>query len=510
MSEFLDAIVDQAAKCPDVLAFRNAQGECLSYAQLDEQANRLASFLHECHSVPDVEKGLAKRPVALIGHKEPAMLVGMIACMKAGFPYVPLDSSLPPQRTEGILDQLDDPIVIEAGHTSLDPSRFECVMHDELEEILAQHDASALPRIANIADEDAHYILFTSGSTGTPKGVVQPVRSMDCTYRYFSRFIPEGEHLVFFNRAHYSFDLSIFDLAIALPFGHTLFALTESEEESLAASFAALHEADPALWVSTPSYLDMCLVDPAFSPELLPSLQTVVVCGETLHNSTALKLLDRFPNAALYNTYGPTETQGAITDVRITHELAQAAEALPVGRVSPFNELWIRDTESGEMLPMYEPGEVVIAGGTVASGYYGRPDLTEAVFGASEGIPFYCTGDEGYLDESGMLHYLGRLDLQVKVNGYRIELEEIEETLKRMDQVLFACVVPVERRGSNVALAAHVVVKEGVVEDRQTSKLLKEKLKETLPAYMIPRTVVYHDELPMNANGKIDRKALEK
>ena len=154
----------------------------------------------------------------------------------------------------------------------------------------------------------------------------------------------------------------------------------------------------------------------------------------------------------------------------------------------------------------------MIAGGTVASGYYRRPDLTEAVFGKTEvsSIPFYRTGDEGYLDESGMLHYLGRLDLQVKVNGYRIELEEIEETLKKTDQVLFACVVPVERRGSNVALAAHVVVKKGVVEDRQTSKLLKEKLKETLPAYMIPRTVVYHDELPMNANGKIDRKALEK
>lgn len=501
MSEFLDAIVAQAAKSPDVPVFKNARGECLTYAGLDEQANSLAAFLYEHYATA--------RPVALIGHKEPSMLVGMIACMKAGFPYAPLDSSLPKQRIEGILDQLENPLVIEAGKSPIDATRYECIMRDQLENIYAQ-PASALPCSANVSGEDAHYILFTSGSTGAPKGVVQPARSMDHTYRYFSRFIPKGDHLVFFNRAHYSFDLSIFDLAIALPFGHTLFALTEEEEESLAASFAALHEANPALWVSTPSYLDMCLVDPSFSPELLPALKTVVVCGETLHNSTAQKLLDRFPLVKLYNTYGPTETQGAVTDVLVTGELARGEEALPVGRVSPFNELWIWDTEAHSPLPAGQPGEVVIAGGTVASGYYGRSDLTKEVFGSIDAVSFYRTGDEGYLDEEGLLHYLGRLDLQVKVNGYRIELEEIEEALKKTDQVLFACVVPIERRGSNVALAAHVVVKEGVAEDRQTTKALKEALRETLPAYMIPRTVVYHDALPTNANGKIDRKALAK
>lgn len=505
MSEFLDAFSQQASVRPDALAFCNARGDRLTYETLEAQANSLASFLRENYQ--------PQQPVALIGHKEPEMLVGMIGCMKAGFAYVPLDSSLPAQRISGIIEQLGNAVVIEVGPAQSEGSAIPNVVDRlQLLKVLSNPVSPSDPEWA-VEGDDPHYILFTSGSTGTPKGVVQPARSMDCTYRYFSRFIPEGDQLVFFNRAHYSFDLSIFDLAIALPFGHTLFALTEEAESSLAATFEALHAADPALWVSTPSYLDMCLVDPSFAPALLPALKSVVVCGETLHNSTALRLQERFPGVALYNTYGPTEAQGAITDVLVTPEIAAAGAALPVGRISPFNELWVEDPQTHERLSEGSRGEVVIAGGTIALGYFGRDDLTARSFGTivcEEGeVPFYRTGDEGMIDDSGLLHFFGRLDLQVKVNGYRIELEEIEETLNRTDEVLVSCVVPVERHGANVALAAHVVVAQGVEQGRQTTKMLKAKLKETLPEYMVPRTFTYHETLPSNANGKVDRKALE-
>jgi D-alanine--poly(phosphoribitol) ligase subunit 1 len=388
---------------------------------------------------------------------------------------------------------------------------FSFISFEKLQEIEKASQSEIDPSLG-ISGSDVQYILFTSGSTGAPKGVMQTARTIDCTFEYFNKFIPEGEGLTFFNRTHFSFDVSLFDLCIALTHGHTMFALAENEEASLAKTFAALEQAEIDLWVSTPSFLDMCLVDPSFNSKLLPKLRSIVVCGETLHNKTASVCLERFPNAALYNTYGPTETQ-AITDVQITAAMAARAEALPIGTVSPFNKIEVVDVQTGKPLAAGQIGEIVILGSTIARGYFGRPDLTAKSFGeksdsTGQACQFYKTGDEGFLDEEGMLHYLGRLDLQVKINGFRIELEEIEHTLEEIPWVLRSCVVPVERGGVNTALAAHVVISNEREPVRETTKEIKAHLKETLPAYMIPRTVTFHDSFPQNVNGKVDRKAL--
>jgi D-alanine--poly(phosphoribitol) ligase subunit 1 len=528
---FLDALCEHAKHHPQVLAFRNSAGQTLTYGALEAQSQALANHIARLVA--------RQTPLVLLGHKEPAMIVGMIACMKAGCPYVPLDTTLPAGRIEGIINQLGTCAVIEAQPGALERVGLKPALATQAQvtllsaeevgaiaseadtnaDLIESHnlspstntnaDLTAPTPLAPVSGEEAMYILFTSGSTGTPKGVVQPARSLECTYRYFSRFIPSKPGpLVFFNRAHYSFDLSLFDFAIALPFGHTLFALCETEEASLKKTFEALHAANPSLWVSTPSFLEACLTDPAFNESLLPALESIVVCGETLHNSTALKCLDRFKRATLFNTYGPTEAQGAITDIVITPEVAEAPEALPVGYPSPYNQLYIEAPDGSFTQEPDLTGEVVIAGGTIATGYFGRPDLTAKSFGILNSLPFYRTGDEGYFDEQGLLHYLGRLDLQVKVNGFRIELEEIEATLNRAPEVFASCVVPVERNGIYTALAAHLILNTGVEPTRETSKQLKEALRESLPAYMIPRTYTYHEHFPSNANGKIDRKAL--
>lgn len=447
-----------------------------------------------------------------MGHKEPDMLVGMLASMKAGCPYVPVDSGLPSGRIANITSQLDAPFVLQMGQNanvdSIGAARV--VLHDELDAICS-HDAQPNEDLW-IQGNDVHYILFTSGSTGTPKGVMCPARAIDCTYRYFSHLVPEGEGLVFFNRANFSFDLSLFDFAMALPAGHQMFALEAEDEASLARTFSALEQANVDVWVSTPSFLELCLADKSFSPELLPKASTFVMCGEPLQRSTAAKLFERFEGARLFNMYGPTEAQAAITDVQVTPEMAQAPEPLPVGIASPFAHITIEDRETHAPLPTGETGEIVICGNTVALGYLNRPEQTAACFGkrAQENgaeLPFYRTGDAGYLDENGMLHCLGRFDTQVKVNGFRIELGEIEETLTACQQVRQACVVPVMRRGT-ASLAAHLVLASGQEGSRELTRALKETLKETLPAYMIPRTFAYHEGLPLNVNGKIDRKQL--
>lgn len=507
MSDFLNACVEQAARHPERVAFRNSAGAQITYGELDEQSGRLAGWL--LRENPDAN------PVAIYGHKDPLMLVGMFACMKAGCAYVPIDVVYPKQRIDDILGQLADPIVLltidDGGACDAAAVR---VTPDELAGLVAGGEPVADLSHA-VAGDDACYILFTSGSTGKPKGVVQRARSIDLTSRYFSSLAPEGEGYTVFNRAPFSFDLSIFDFLIALPNGHTMFALAQEEEASLARTFAALQEAAPTLWVSTPSFLQMCLTDPSFTHEGFPSIRKFLMCGETLMNATARACLAAFPQAALVNMYGPSETCGAVTDVAVTREMADAAEPLPVGKPSPYSEIQIVDPDTLAPKAAGERGEILILGDTAALGYRGLPEKTAACFFEREtraGEPARCyrTGDEGYLDEDGMLHYFGRLDLQVKVNGFRIELGDIEENLVSLPQVSSACVVVRKRGGVPTALAAHVVPAAGVTADRKLTKLLKDELKRELPAYMVPRTFAYHDELPTNFNGKIDRKALEK
>lgn len=524
MSEFLDAIITQIGKTPDRVAFRNTSREKITYKELGSRSDALALYL--------VERGKSGHPIVLLGHKEPDMIVGMVGSMKVGSPYVPIDASFPPGRVLNIIKQLEAPVILEVREGIFNNlQRYVEETSSESVELLAalkrtggmiprrslsfvlEEGGSGFKMNSPISGEDAQYILFTSGSTGAPKGVMMPARSIDRIYKYFRCYLPKGDGLTFFNRVHFSFDVSVFDFAIALSLGHTLFALDDEAESNLGTSFRELHDADLALWVSTPSYLNMCLADPAFSETLLPSAQVFVVCGETLYNSTAAKFYERFPNAKLLNTYGPTETQ-AITDVLIDARMIDDPEPLPVGMPSPYTKLLIMRPDSMETLAPNEPGEVVILGETVASGYYGRPDLTEKVFGFLENPDgsvdrYYRTGDEGFLDKEGMLHFIGRFDTQIKINGYRIELGEIEETLNRIQEVSASCVVPVARNGVYHALAAHVVVDGETAGPRELTRKLKSTLRLTLPDYMIPRTFKYHNELPVNSNGKTDRKALE-
>lgn len=510
MSEFLELTLRQARLHPGNLAFSNSLGEHLSYGELDRQSAALA-----CR-IKSLEPG--KAPVVVYGHKQAAMLICMFACMRSGHAYVPVDTSFPDSRLGTILGQLDDPLVLCAADAPQDGLLMQLkkvIEREQLASICAERaDEAAVSALQPIAGDDASYILFTSGSTGTPKGVVQRAESIDLTSRYFKSLLPQGEQLVCFNRAPFSFDLSIFDLLMALPCGHSMFSLEKNVEESLAATFEALHDARVNVWVSTPSFLSMCLTDPSFNTELLPDVRVFIMCGETLHNATARACLERFGDAKLVNMYGPTETCGAVTDVSITKQMAQGSEPLPVGAASPYSELQIVDPEQLTPLPQGERGEILILGDTAASGYYKLPEKSAEAFfartdGAGRDARCYRTGDEGWLDAQGLLHYCGRYDFQLKLNGYRIELGDIEENLNSLDAVAACCVLPTVRNGLVSALCAHVAPAPGTTADRHLTKQLKEQLKKLLPAYMIPRTFKYHDALPVTANGKIDRKALQ-
>jgi len=290
--------------------------------------------------------------------------------------------------------------------------------------------------------------------------------------------------------------------------------------------FSSLGSSNVSYWVSTPSFAEVCLMDPSFNDTLLPQVKHFLFCGEILTHDCAVKLTQRFPRAKVENLYGPTEATVAATNLTITPEILKDFNPLPVGRVKPDALLLVCDTdqltaaitaEKGvlshrpETLPEGRAGELVIAGPNVSVGYLNNPEQTAKAFFSwqEQGITWkaYRTGDSG-LFRDGLLFYQGRLDFQVKLHGYRIELGEIEENLRRLPLVDNAVVLPVERRGKVEYLQAFVTVSKPVEDEFKAVLALREDLRQHLPEYMIPRRFKFLDKMPMTPNGKADRRAL--
>ncbi len=454
----------------------------MTYGELLERSDSLAAWL--------VEEKPGRLPVAVHGHKEPEMLVAFLAAVKSGRPYVPIDVSIPPQRVQRIVETAGAEIV-------LTPERIAELSGARRE---APH--------RRVEGGDPFYVLFTSGSTGEPKGVVVTLSNLT---HFVDWMLGEqqlsGETGVFLNQAPFSFDLSVMDLYPCLASGGTLYSIGKDHVANLKSLYRAFSESEIAVWVSTPSFAQMCLIEKTFAQAMLPKLRKFLFCGETLAPETASQLLDRFPEAEVWNTYGPTEATVATTSVRVDRDLIAAWSPLPVGRAMPGTCVLVVN-ERQEVVPEGERGEILIAGPNVSPGYLGRDDLTAKVFKTFDGNAAYRTGDWGRA-RGGLLFFEGRMDGQVKVNGYRIELGDMEANLRALPEIADAVVLPVSKGGHIESLAAIVVLsakKTGT--DFQTSAHLKTRLAERLPAYMIPRKFLYVDAFPMTPNGKADRRIL--
>lgn len=472
----------------------------LTWKELDEYSGKLAAYLHRtCRT---------KTPVVVYGHKDPWMLVCFLACVRSGRAYCPVDTSVPPARVRAILEDVSPETVLAtepleySGAPVLDKAALLAAAEGEPGQLGPEHAVSG---------EDTFYIIFTSGSTGTPKGVQITRNCLDCFIQWgitLGRGLDGGRRRVFLNQAPFSFDLSVMDLYLSLYTGGHLFALSREVQGDMGALLDALRCSGAEVWVSTPSFADLCLSDKKFREELLPRLELLLFCGETLTNRTAERLAVAFPGAETVNTYGPTESTVAVTQVRVTPELLRQSP-LPVGTEKPGTWIFIQDAQ-GNDLPDGEVGEIVIAGDSVSTGYWKKPELTGRVFGSRSigGTVYrtYRTGDAG-TKRGGQLYYQGRMDFQVKLHGYRIELGDVEGNLLKLDGVRAAAVLPVERDGKVRSLTAYVAA-ERSGDDFADGQRLRAALKALVPDYMIPKKFVFLDRLPMTSNGKVDRKAL--
>jgi D-alanine--poly(phosphoribitol) ligase subunit 1 len=481
----VERITAWGGRAPERLAHVSPIGQ-LTYAELVAGADAVAAYVQRALPTDDGS------PVVVLGHKEPALLLGFLGTVKAGHPYVPLDASLPAQRVERI--------VASAGATLiLTP-----------EQIRLATLTAAAPEARPLRDTDPYYVMFTSGSTGEPKGVTI---TLGCLTSFVDWMLSEhgfAEGEVFLNQAPFSFDLSVMDLYVSLVTGGTLVSLTSDEISNPRRLYPSLAASGTTTWVSTPSFAQLCLAEKSFDQAMLPALRRFLCCGETLPPAVAGRLLDRFPNAEVWNTYGPTEATVATTSVRITRDILARYPTLPVGRPKPDSRIVVVDP-SGGAAPVGERGEIVIAGPNVSPGYWGRPDLTARSFFRMDGQPAYRTGDLGHFEASsnGFLFFDGRMDSQIKLHGYRIEIGDVEANLRALPDVRDAVVVPIYRDGRLDALAAFVILSsEPSAASFEGSQRLRRALAERVPAYMVPRVVQTVASFPMTPNGKVDRRAL--
>ena len=455
----------------------------LTYGELRRRSDRLASHLTERFSDD-------RRPIAVLGHREPEMLIAFLGAVKSGRPYVPIDIALPRTRIDQILASSNAAL-------TLTPDQIRQFSTGEL-------GAPTIP----VEKNDPFYILFTSGSTGEPKGVII---TLACLEHFIGWMLAEQEFSkraeVFLNQAPFSFDLSVMDLYCSLATGGTLFSISRDLIENPKKLYSALASSDVTTWVSTPSFAQMCLVEDNFAEAMLPRVRRFLFCGETLAPQTAAQLLARFPQAQVWNMYGPTEATVATTSIQIDSAILEKYSPLPVGRVMPGTKIFIVDQNRTE-LSANKRGEIIITGPNVSPGYAGRPDLTARAFFEYRGQRAYKTGDLGRFRDS-LLFFEGRIDEQIKLSGYRIELGDVEANLRALPTVRDAVVVPVIKNGATQSLTAFVtLLARNETSDFKLAHNLRSQLGERLPVYMLPRKFIFLDTFPMTANGKVDRAAL--
>lgn len=478
MTDIISVLRRIADKQPDTVAVRHID-DTLTYQQLDEKSDQLASLIKE-----------SQKPVVLYGHMSPYMIVGMMAGIKAGCGYVPIDISVPEDRTAMIVEKTQPEFIFDVSEQAL---TFEHGKVLTIEDLESASKASFEPRMQ---DEDVVYTIFTSGSTGEPKGVQIEYASLIEFAKWMKGLNQFGENLEWLNQAPFSFDLSVMAIYPCLVTGGTL-NLVDKDMIKKPKLLNDMLQATPInVWVSTPSFIEMCLLLPTLDEKQYPSLKEFFFCGEILPHRTAQALLTRFPSAVVYNTYGPTEATVAVTSVQITPEILERFNPLPVGQARP-----------GTTLSTTEEGELLIAGNSVSAGYLKNEEKSKEVFSKVDGVRVYRSGDKAKFEDDQWF-IQGRIDFQIKMNGYRMELEEIEALLRQSDLVREAVVVPIYKNGKVVQLIGAVVPTQTVEDNAQYSHDLKQQLKSSLPEYMIPRKFVWMDQLPLTNNGKIDRKQI--
>jgi D-alanine--poly(phosphoribitol) ligase subunit 1 len=470
----------------------------LTYAQLNEKVNQLAHLLRAGGVRPgDI--------VALMVERSFAMMIGILAIIKAGAAYLPVSPENPPERIDYMLK--DGAVKILLVHQKTIERLIFGGLIINLEDLEVYGGPATNPGILN-QPRDVAYVIYTSGSTGKPKGVMIEHRSLINRLHWMQRAYPIDESDVVLQKTPYHFDVSVWELFWWALQGAKLCFLTPGGEKNPLTIVQAIKRHHVSVMHFVPSMLNVFLEYLDGKPAALRSLgsvRQVFASGEALTPSHVRRFNDIWggkTGARLTNLYGPTE---ATVDVSYfdcpTHN---DFEIIPIGR--PIDNISFHIIRNGQQAAMGEPGELCIAGIGLARGYLNNPSLTDERFTdnpVNPGERIYRTGDIARWLPDGNVEYLGREDHQVKIRGLRIELGEIENTIREYPGIT-DCVALVKKHSETVILIIAFLVCKSDLE----IKGLKEHLKQHLPDYMVPNRFEKIEKIPLTPSGKADRKTL--
>ncbi|WP_333873816.1 amino acid adenylation domain-containing protein [Methylobacter sp.] len=467
----------------------------LVYAELNALANRLAHRLRVQGAGPE-------KRVALCMPRCPELVVGILAILKAGAVYVPVDPAYPKERLAYLLQDAGCEWILTCTELLPNPGYQDmatiCV--DDVD-AYARY-SSDNPEIPLYAD-NAAYVIYTSGSTGKPKGVVVShgnlMHSTWARNTYYKE--PVGCYLLL---SSFAFDSSVAGIFWTLSQGGCLCLPEDSQIKDPAALGALIEYRRVTHLLALPSLYELLLEH--VPTVALKTLKSVVVAGEACTNPLTELHFKRLSDTALFNEYGPTEATVWSSVYAITQP--QCEDAVPIGKPIVNMRIYVAD-DALQLLPVGVAGELLIGGDGISRGYLDQAGLTAErfipdPFGAT-GDRLYRTGDRVRYLADGNIEFLGRLDQQVKIRGYRIELGEIEACLLRHPSIKAAAVVVREDVPGHKRLTAYLVAESGNATDIGG---LKEHIKHCLPEYMLPSAWLWLDAMPLNANGKLDRNAL--
>lgn len=501
----------QALQTPDAEAvkFIDASGQeiSLSYQALNSKADRLAGALSEA----GVEAG---DHVGVYLTRSAQLLIGLLAIQKLGAAYVVLSSGQETERLAQVISDANIETVLQDRTQGLSAlSGVDAIYLDGAatdDNWLSEYaDDNGLEDDVDIAMDDVVYVLYTSGSTGKPKGVEVTQAGLIDYCRLSSELHYPGNGSLVASAA--TFDLTVPGLYVPLINGGSVCLISEDNELADLAAALRNDSLGKRLIRLTPSHIRAVL--PLLEGYTGLQSHAFVIGGERFAPALAKDLQKVFPNAHIYNHYGPTETVVGAVCYDVTEHLSRNAVIgnLPIGSPLPNTDVYVLD-ESGNLAPIGVPGELCIGGKRVAKGYLNQPSLTSEKFFHSElagGQRLYRTGDKVRWLASGVTHsatgvldFLGRIDDQVKVRGYRIELGEIEQLLQEHEAVSEA-VVKLWGEEENARLVAYAVLKSDIDADA-----LSRFLQTRLPEYMLPSSIELLDAMPLSANGKVNKNAL--